>query len=177
MTVFVGGVHAVGKTFNLKPACQQLGLRHATASQLIKEQRGANWSASREVTEIADNQRALIKAVKALEEAGEKLVLDGHFALRRAINVHEKIEASIFAHLMVEKVVLLEANSSTIAARLVERGDATWTLEEINAFAQQELENAQVVCQHLGIGLLRLHEPSQSEVRDVLMTLAGVEGN
>lgn len=37
MIIFVAGVHGAGKTFATKPACQKLGLVHATASQLIKE--------------------------------------------------------------------------------------------------------------------------------------------
>lgn len=173
MTLFVGGVHAVGKTFALTPVCKEIGARHATASQLIKEQRGLeSWSISRQVEEIEANQRALIAAVRRLEDCGEKVVLDGHFVLRRGVNVHEKIGVETFVQLSIRGVILLEAPSETIADRLLQRGDATWALAEIEAFAQLEMEHAEVVCAKLGVPLVRLCLPTESEVRNAIKELA-----
>jgi adenylate kinase len=169
MTLFVGGVHAVGKTFVLKPVCEGLGVRHATASQLIREQRGlANWTVSRQVDDIDENQQALVAAVRRLDECGETVVLDGHFVLRRGVNVHEKIGGETYAQLMVRGVILLEAPSATIADRLLQRGDRTWTLAEIEVFAQMELEHAEVVCRQLGVSLVRLCLPTELEVQDAV---------
>lgn len=157
MTLFVGGVHAVGKTFVLKPVCESLGVRYATASQLIKEQRGlSNWTISRQVDDIVENQRALVAAVKRLEHGGEKVVLDGHFVLRRGVGIHEKIGVETFVQLMVRKVILLETPTAIVADRLLQRGDTTWEQSEIKAFAQQELEHAETVCRQLEIPLVRL---------------------
>jgi adenylate kinase len=164
MTLFVGGIHAVGKTFVLKPVCEELGVRHATASQLIKEQLGlANWTVSRQVDDIEDNQRALVAAVRRLEEGGETVVLDGHFVLRRGVNVHEQIGVETFAQLMVRGVI--------VADRLRGRGDATWEQSEIAIFAQKELEHAQTVCLELDVPLVRLCSPSMTEVRNALVLL------
>lgn len=172
MTLFVGGIHAVGKTFVLKPVCDELGVRHATASQLIKEQRGlTNWTVSRQVDDIEDNQRALVAAVRRLEEGGETIVLDGHFVLRRGVNVHEKIGVETFARLMVRGAILLEAPSAIIADRLRQRGDTTWEQSEIQAFAQKEREHAQIVCAALSVPLVTLNSPSVSALRDALTML------
>lgn len=174
MTLFVGGVHAVGKTFVLKPACEGLAIRHATASQLIKEQRGvANWTVSRQVDDIDENQRSLIEAVRRIEQGGKTVVLDGHFVLRRGINVHEEIGVETFAQLLVSGVILLEAPSAIIADRLFQRGDTTWATEEIEIFAQKELEHAEAVCRYLKIPLVRLNMPSESVVRDAITRLVG----
>lgn len=174
MTLFVGGVHAVGKTFVLKPTCESLGVRHATASQLIKEQRGlSNWTISRQVDDIDENQRALVTAVKRLESAGEKVVLDGHFVLRRSVGVHEKIGTETFVQLMVRGIILLEAPPAIIADRLLQRGDTTWKLSEIELFAQQELEHAEAICRELEVTLVRLCSPSELEVREVIKKLMG----
>lgn len=49
MTVLVAGAHGVGKTFLAKPAAERLGFRYATASQLIREERGhATWTETRQ---------------------------------------------------------------------------------------------------------------------------------
>lgn len=172
MTLFVGGVHGVGKTFVLQPVCESLGVRHATASQLIKEQRGlTNWSTSRQVDNIDENQCALVAAVKRLEQCGETIVLDGHFVLRRTVGVHEKIGTETFAQLMIRGVILLEAPSSTIADRLMRRGDTTWERSEIEIFARMELEHAEAVCQQLGVRLVRLCSPSEAKVRETVEKL------
>lgn len=174
MTLFVGGGHAVGKTFVLKPVCEELAIRHATASQLIKEQRGlANWTVSRQVNDIDENQRALVAAVRRIEKGGETVVLDGHFVLRREINIHEEIGVETFAQLMIHGVLLLEAPSTIIADRLLQRGDTTWVLEEIEIFAQRELKHAEAVCRYLKVPLVRLNMPSESMVRDAVTKLAG----
>jgi adenylate kinase len=169
MTLFVGGVHGVGKTFVLKPVCGELGLLHATASQLIKEQRGlSNWTTSRKVDDIDENQRILVAAVKRLEEGGKTTVLDGHFVLRRAPGVHEKIGVETFSQLMVRGVILLEAPTVIIGARLLQRGDTTWEQYEIEVFCERELKHAQTVCRELGLPLVRLFSPSVQEMRNAI---------
>lgn len=173
MTLFVGGIHAVGKTFVLKPVCKALGVRHSTASQLIKEQRGlANWTGSRQVDDIDENQDALVAAVIRLEDSGERIVLDGHFVLRRRVNVHEEIGVKTFAQLMIRGVILLEAPSETIANRLLQRGDTTWAPAEIEAFAQREVAHAEAVCGQLQVPLVRLCLPTEYEVLQALKNLA-----
>jgi adenylate kinase len=172
MTLFVCGVHAVGKTFILRPVCDALGVMHATASQLIQEQRGVeNWTVSRKVDDVDENQRALVAAVRRLADAGRPVVLDGHFVLRRSAGVHEKIGAEIFAQLMVRGVLLLEASSATIGERLLSRGDTTWEPSEIQAFSKLEQEHAVAICQQLGIPIEILRSPTESEVRDALVKL------
>lgn len=172
MTLFVAGVHAVGKTFVLKPVCEALGIRHANASHLIREQRGlANWTVSRQVDDIDENQRALVAAVRRLDDDGESVVLDGHFVLRRSTGVHEKIGVDTFSRLGIRGVLLLEAPAETILGRLLQRGDATWGTSEVKVFAQMEREHAQDVCKQLGLQFIKLYSPSEVEVRAALIDL------
>ncbi|RXZ36091.1 AAA family ATPase [Oxalobacteraceae bacterium CAVE-383] len=172
MTLFVGGVHAVGKTFALKTACEDLGLRHLTASQLIKEQRGlSNWTATRQVDDIDENQNALVAAVRRLERGGEILVLDGHFVLRKTLGVHEKIGMEIFSQINVQGIILLEAPIELVVDRLRQRGDETWEPSEVELFAQRELEHAEAVSKILGVRLLKLLTPSKAEVKEALHNL------
>lgn len=114
----------------------------------------------------------MVAAVRRLEEASETIIMDGHFVLRRSINIHEKISVETFADLRVRGVLLLEAPSTTVADRLRQRGDTTWELSEIETFAQMELEHAQTVCGKLEVPFLRLRSPSALEVRDALIGLS-----
>ena len=68
MTTFIAGIHGVGKTYLAKPAAVRLGMTYATASQLIREERGrASWDASKMVDDVASNQAALVAAVSRIK--------------------------------------------------------------------------------------------------------------
>ena len=178
MTLFVAGVHAVGKTYLLQPVCEQLGYRHATASQLIREQRGQpNWTVSRQVDSVDENQQALVAAVDRLRAEGQTLVLDGHFVLRTGVNQHQAIDADVFAKLQLKSVLLLEAPPDVVAERLAQRGDDTWTIDEIATFAALEHAHAQAVCQHLGVPLVTLTMPTVEQATQALHGLASPSPN
>jgi adenylate kinase len=173
MTLFVAGVHAVGKTYILQPVCERLGFKHATASQLIKEQKGlANWSMSRQVGDIDENQRALLAAVERLQAEGPTLVLDGHFVLRRSPHVHEAIRADIFQQLKLHGVLLLEASPQVLIDRLAGRGDTSWCTEELEAFAAFEKAHATQVCEAMQIPLQCLNMPTVEQAIQAFRALA-----
>jgi adenylate kinase len=57
MTIFIAGIHGVGKTYLAKQAASEMGLKYATASQLIREERGhASWDSNKRVDEVENNQ-------------------------------------------------------------------------------------------------------------------------
>jgi adenylate kinase len=178
MTLFVAGVHAVGKTYLLQPVCAQLGYHHATASQLIREQRGlANWTVSRQVDSVYENQQALVAAVARLRPQVETLVLDGHFVLRLGVNQHQPIAADTFAKLQLEGVLLLEAPPDVVADRLAQRGDDTWAIDEVAAFAALERAHAQAVCKRLAAPLVILTMPTLAQAEQTLRGLASPQPN
>jgi adenylate kinase len=152
MTIFVAGMHGVGKTYLAKPASQRLGLHYATASQLIREERGAaSWNSNKRVDEIDENQRALIIAVSRIRAAGMSLLLDGHFVLRGADSEPVPLPPEVFRELGCRGVVLLEADIERISQRLQARRDSSWELPEIARFVTQEREHAENICSRLDI--------------------------
>ena len=92
MTLFIAGIHGVGKTYLAQPAAMRLGMHYATASQLIREERGlSSWNANKLVDSVAENQAALISAVRRIKNEDRSLLLDGHFVLRTAVGAHERL--------------------------------------------------------------------------------------
>lgn len=161
MTIFVAGMHGVGKTFLAKPASERLGLLHASASQLIREERGADsWGANKRVDGIDENQRALIAAVSRIRATGRMLLLDGHFVLRGSDGEPVLLSPKVFADLGCLGVVLLEASVEQIAPRLQARGDDSWTLPEIARFTESERTHAERVCSHLKVQYRKIKSPT-----------------
>jgi adenylate kinase len=156
--VFLTGVHGVGKGFLGAPVAQSLGMNHCTASQLIKEERGrATWGTDKRVTEIDDNQSALIRAVTRRRDSGQDILLDGHFVLRGTSGDLVRLGKDVFGGLVLTGVVLLTENAHTIADRLVGRDGIAVTPASIAEHAAEVYIHVHNVCGELSIPLTVLH--------------------
>lgn len=178
MTIFVGGVHGVGKTFTTKPACAKLGLLHATASKLISEERGlATWDAEKAVSEVSENQAALIAAAKRIGNSGATLVLDGHFVLRRSPGEFERLPVDVFQALDCASILLIRAPVPVLLDRLQARGDRSWRETELRDFSKAEDEHSAYVARLLRTPLQYLDSPKMEDVENWLMTFANGTGD
>lgn len=176
MTILVAGVHGAGKTFAAKPACEKLGLIHATASQLIREERGqASWDAAKVVSEVEQNQLALVSAARRVRASGEKLVLDGHFVLRRAAGDHERVSIEVFRALGCTAVLLIRCPVPVILERLQARNDMSWSEVELAIFSNAEEEHGAHVASALKIPMVILDVPSSREMETWLQRLVASE--
>ncbi len=164
MTIFIAGVHGVGKTHLAQQAAERLGIRYATASQLIRDERGyASWNSNKKVGEVDDNQAALVAAVDRIKDSGQLLLLDGHFVLRKAAGNHERLPEWVFRDLRCDSVVLLTCAPRVVLARLLTRGDESWSESEIAVFAKSEADHAASICASLAIPLTTLESPTPEE--------------
>ncbi|MCZ4315593.1 ATP-binding protein [Comamonadaceae bacterium G21597-S1] len=165
MTVLVAGAHGVGKTFLAKPSAERLGFRYATASQLIRDERGhATWTETRQVTQIDENQIALARAVARILDGGEQLLLDGHLVLRTRPNELQRLGDSVFRSLRCRRIIILTAPVDVLLSRLKGRGDETWTVGEITAFSEAEIQHGKAVASQLGIEMVILGSPSGDDL-------------
>ena len=173
MTIFIAGIHGVGKTDLAKPAAARLAMTYATASQLIQDERGrASWSMSKVVDEVAENQAALVAAVSRVKATGHSLLLDGHCVLRTAANLHECLPKAVFRDLACSAVVLVGCSTKVILSRLADRGDNSWTEAEVDAFGLAEADHAAAICASLAMPLISLDAPTPDEFDAVLARLS-----
>jgi len=169
MTIFIAGIHGVGKTFLTVPAAKQLSLTHATASQLIRDERKtSSWKKNKQVDEVIENQVALIKAVNRIKNSGNKLLLDGHLVLRKSANQYEFLPETVFLDLGCCAIILLTCAAQIINNRLMKRGDFSWTMQELEEFAAAEFKHAKAVAHNLQIPFICLSEPSLDVLIQVL---------
>lgn len=169
MIVFVGGIHGVGKTYLGAPAAKHLGIRHATASQLIREERGLQtWGADKRVAGIDENQAALISAIARMRAGGQRLLLDGHFVLRSPDGSLTEVDVQVFRDLQMGAVLLLATDIEVVLGRLRERGDHSWSESELQLLAEREEAHARLVATELGLPLKHLVSPTREEFVDAL---------
>lgn len=171
-TIFLAGVHGVGKGYLGIPVAKALGINHFTASQLIREEKGkATWNNDKKTSDLDDNQLALIRAIDHKGAINSDLLLDGHFVLRNSNGILVPLEQSVFKGLKLTGVILLTEDTNVISARLAVRDGAITNLDEISELANAESAHAHAVCQALGLQLLVLHAPTESAVLDAVMKL------
>ena len=169
MTIFLAGAHGVGKTFLGRPVAKRLGLLHATASELIRQERGrATWNTDRRVTEVDENQEALIAAVQRLSAEGNAVLLDGHFVLRGASGELVRLETDVFCRLGVRAVIVLEVPVDVIAQRLSDRTGEPQSLTAIGEIVRAEREHANDVSRELKVAVTYLGAPSEDDLYEVV---------
>ena len=170
MTVFVAGVHGVGKSFLCERYSNETSVVHESASGLIrKELAMADWSVDKKAKKIEENPLALRHAVQKIIKGGQALVLDGHFVLINADSNFVKLEASVFQGLEITGVVVLEADVNTIQSRLAAR-DSSKSAVDVGLFLEHERAQARKVCHELGVPFKVLYQPDFLEFSTVVTT-------
>lgn len=160
MTVFVAGVHGVGKSFLCQQYAEHFSVLHESASSLIRKERAQmSWSLDKKTSDINSNQVALKSAVQKVIMAGKKLLLDGHFVLIDSGSKFVSLDLTVFKDIGLSGVVLLEAEGSVILSRLATR-DSSVVPVDVDLFLKHEREQAQYVCDELNIPIFILSEPS-----------------
>lgn len=175
MTIFVAGIHGVGKSFLCRHYAAQRKVVHATASALIKQELAEEtWTHGKRVKDIAENQAALIRAVEKHWISKKRLLLDGHFVLRNNEGKLEPIDTFIFHALKIQGVALVQAPDHVVQSRLRERGEYS-SLKDINDFLVEERAHAEVVCTELAVPLVILDDPNKSIFFSQIDYLFGLE--
>ena len=173
MNVFLAGVHGVGKTFLAMHPLAGIGLTYASASKLIEEERAIqNWDADKRASDVDGNQIALATSVMRHNDAGRRLLLDGHFVLLNAVGEFTRLGSKVFKTLNVDGVVLLEADPYIIAANIRERDGREANIDHLVEFMATERTQAQAVCDELGIPLFLLEAPTAQAFAEAIATAA-----
>lgn len=146
-TIFVGGVHGVGKSTFCEQAARALGIQHRSASAMIKSQQAEAISTTgKAVVSPAANQRLLIQAVSAFFTTGEKvLLLDGHFTIPTTAGHVEPIPKDVFEALNIRAVVVLVEEPLIIHNHRKGRDGAAPDVIAIELAQAMELEHARKI--------------------------------
>ncbi|MGQ3003530.1 MAG: ATP-binding protein [Hydrogenophaga sp.] len=169
MNVFVAGVHGVGKSYLCEKAAPLLGITHASASKLIREQLALPaWNTNKLVTDIQGNQRALIAAIQRYSDEQSAILLDGHFLLRDASGQLTEIPDDVFSSLNLAGVVVLEKELEVIRRQVAARDGHSPDAEPLLEAMLSERRRAEDVCNKLALPLEILNDPKAEEFGDVI---------
>lgn len=165
MVIFIAGIHGVGKTFLCQSLAAETGLRHASASQIIREERSSqSWGTDKLVADISGNQRALAVGVQRILQSEPTLILDGHFVLKTSTGL-EDVSLDTFESLGLSAIILIETDAQVVAQRLAQR-DLNTSAGDLKEFMHSERMAAFKASLVLGIPFFLLHTPSSEAFAD-----------
>lgn len=155
-TIFVGGVHGVGKSTCCRQVAKSHGWLHLTASEVIRRQRAdAIAKVGKLVSNMDANQDLLLRGIEEhrSSSSSSSILLDGHFALRVGDGSIQRLPASVFAALQLDGITCFFDDPAAIAERLRERDQQDVSEEDVAALQQEELMHAQEVAKALALSL------------------------
>ncbi|MEO8389065.1 MAG: ATP-binding protein [Polaromonas sp.] len=172
MNIFVAGIHGVGKTYLASRLPAAMGLLHTSASKLIKEELALpEWNPDKRVTDVMQNQVALVKAVARHNSKGTALLLDGHFVLLNTDGEFVQLSAEVFKTLNLSAVLLVEADPKVVSVRVQGRDNLRRDSDWLATFMCNEREHTKAACSELNVPLRILMSPSEAEFASAVASL------
>ena len=161
-SIFVGGVHGVGKTTFLNKTLGYCGFTCFSASDLIKRHK-LEIRKDKVVSDITGNQSGLI--IESIKESSKHRLyaIDGHFTLLSKGGKVQPISREVFSELKLDCLMLILASCEEIQSRISSRDGIKWSKSLIRSFIRAEECQAEAIAKNLQIPLLKI-ENSDSYV-------------
>lgn len=170
-TVFVGGVHGVGKTYFCKNIVCRFNVIHVIASELIG--RHIEHQVNKVVPDVEKNQLILAEELARYRTSCRTILLDGHFCLLSATSSIQDVPLEVFEAISPCAVILLIDNPEAIAERLSSRDSLMYSIELIAELQSRERERANLVSQSLKIpiNIIKATETLEESIKKVVLYL------
>ncbi|KHL94561.1 hypothetical protein QW71_17340 [Paenibacillus sp. IHB B 3415] len=159
--VFVAGIHGVGKTYLCDRLSIELDVPRFSASKLISKQKDYEFTNSKKVEQIQENQGFLIDAIHNYTEEFPAILLDGHFCLLNKEEGIERLPEETFDKLNPVCILLKIEEVPIIADRLKERDGIDYDADFLGDFQNSEIEYAREIAEKYSIPLL-IHSTDQN---------------
>lgn len=141
ITIFVAGVHGVGKSTFSRKYLLPFGLYCTSASSIIRQKYG-DVAKDKKTNRIADNQTKLLNGLHAIRKKYCDIALDGHFTLINGKHNVESIPAQTFREIKPDGIIVLRCSAATITERLSQRDETSWSVNFIDRFQKKETSEA-----------------------------------
>lgn len=170
-TVFMGGVHGVGKSYFCKNIVCHFDVVHVTASELIG--RHVKHQADKTVPDVEKNQLILAEELARYQTSCRTILLDGHFCVLNATSSIQDIPLETFKAISPCAIVLLKDNPEAIAGRLANRDNRMYSIELISELQSRETARAELISQSLKIpiSIINATEDLEESIKKVALYL------
>ena len=152
-TIFIAGSYGVGKSTLCKALSNVLDVPAYSAGDLISNVNGEEYGANKAVQNKEKNQDILAIEVKKKLQQHPTILLAGHFCIFDKLNHVEKLPDSVFRELLIERILLLEADPERIILNLNVRKKKKYERRQIETILKEERSAAEFVSKQCGCSL------------------------
>jgi len=169
-SIFVGGIHGVGKSTICSKICAKFKIPHLIAGDIIRTFKKANSihhvDQGKLVGDIPVNQDILISALNEMAITHSFYVLDGHFTLFDSSAVVHPVPIATFSTMSPVMMFLVVDEPELIQSRLLLRDKVRYRSEILSEMQDAEVDHAFMISRSLDIELHKVH--SFSEIHAIL---------
>lgn len=148
--IFVAGTYGVGKSTLCNALSRELHIPAYSAGDLISSVNGESYGANKVVTDKDHNQQILSQQISHLLITNSKILLAGHFCIFGTENCIEILPSDVFHDLYIEKILLLEADVTTIQSHLKSRDQKNYLEHDLLSLKEAERNMAYSVATDIG---------------------------
>ncbi len=165
-TVFVAGIHGVGKSYVCDTVCNRLNLPHYSSSALIKEYSNQLVSKDKAVRDISINQDVLVIQYRKLDSA-KLILMDGHTCLLKDGERVERVPISTFEKLDICAFILVTAPVSVVYERMITRDGVQHNQRILTELLADEQQYCSEIAAHLSVPQITI-ESNDSGINSVI---------
>lgn len=154
---FFAGIYGVGKSTLGDKLSRRMNIPFFSAGDLISEVNGEVYGANKVVADKDKNQNILAQRVSRLLENYPKILLAGHFCIVNSEGKVDPLPENVFGELGIEKIILLEADTTQIVDHLNHRDGKRYSVELIKQMAATEREMAHSMAAKLSCEVVQHH--------------------
>lgn len=152
-TVFVAGVHGVGKSHLCTPQVDERTVFESASALIKAELASPNWGVDKIVKDVDSNQLALMQGFRKIKKInpGKNILLDGHFVLKGPSGL-QCIAFDVFKGLGLDEVILVTDSADAVRDRILSR-DSLKIVDDLDEFMGLEEKRAREFCTEFGLPL------------------------
>ncbi|ULT46172.1 ATP-binding protein [Niabella defluvii] len=141
-------MHGVGKGTLCKRVCDDLNLRHLSASEVLKWEE-ISAKENKLVKDFTLTQDRLITNLQQIVKENERYVLDGHYCLLNKNNVPEKIDFGTFRTLDPFAFIIVVDDVQEVKRRLENRDSREYDFALLFKFQELEIQYSKELAEQL----------------------------
>ncbi|MEP4534137.1 MAG: ATP-binding protein [Cyclobacteriaceae bacterium] len=155
-TIFIGGIHGVGKGAICSEIKKEIDLEHLSASDVLKWSEVSPDPTNKFVKDIPDTQQRLITGLQRLIHPTQMYILDGHFCLFDWNGKVNPVPVETFIQISPILLSVVVCDAAIVAERLHARDNKKYDTLIIEKMQKIELEHAQLVAGKLNVDLIEV---------------------
>lgn len=152
-TVFIGGVHGVGKTTLSLEIDKLISSSAISASTLISRRK--EIEKTKATSQLTDNQKILIQELGKFKKLCDKsyILLDGHFCLYDESLQVVRLSTDLYKKIEIDMIICLHCDIVELSNRLKNRDKSTTelSLSQLKILQDEEIKHANGVANALDI--------------------------